>query len=190
MIIFWSLAVSKSFKHCNWQQQHHVRTLILPQRALQPFIYSSSALRNLLLVLFLYCLFVFLSFTADWLCWSHCLAALALIRYKAERAIHFFRAFEHELFFTLDSLYLVLLHNFSQCSDHPVLQSALQPHQQCCSIDQPRLLQDRDDFMPPACHFTLPLTTRRVEVPRLFVNWYVWYSQQAGLGCKFDVFHT
>jgi len=93
--------------------------------------------------------------------------------YKAERVTHFLRAFEHELFFTLDSLYPVLLCNFSQCSDQPVLQSALQPHQQYCSIDQHRLLQDHHDFMPPACHFTLPLTTQRVEVPRLFVNWYL-----------------
>lgn len=95
------------------------------------------------------------------------------LRHKAECTIHFFKAFRHELFFTLDSLCPVLLHNFSQCSDQPVLQSALQPHQQYCSIDQPRLLQDHDGFMPPACHFPLPLTTQRVEVPRLFVSWCV-----------------
>lgn len=102
----------------------------------------------------------------------HCRPALA-ISHKAECTIHIFKAFKHELFFTLESLCPVLLHNFSQSSDQPVLQSALQPHQKYCSIDQPRLLQDHDGFMPPACHFPLPLTTQRVEVPRLFVSWCV-----------------
>lgn len=112
----------------------------------------------------------FSSFAADQLCWSCYLAILVLIKCKAEHVIHFFRALEHELLFTLDSPCPALLHNFSQCGDQPVLQSALQPHQQYCSIDQSSLPQDPDDLMPPACHFALPRTTQRVEIPRLFVN--------------------
>lgn len=100
----------------------------------------------------------------------HCSPALALSRHKAECTTHFFEALEHEPFFTLDSLCPVFLGNFSQHGDQPVLQSALQPPQQCCSIDQPGLLQDPDGFMPPACHFPLPLTTQPVEIPRLFAG--------------------
>lgn len=68
MIIFSSVAVSKSFKHRNWQQQYHMKTLILPQRALQPFIFSLSTLRNLTLMLFLLLLVWFSPF--------HCRLAL------------------------------------------------------------------------------------------------------------------
>lgn len=100
----------------------------------------------------------------------HCSPALALSRHKAESTTHFLEASEPELFFTLDSPCPVLLHNFSQHGDQPVLQSSLQPPQQFCSIDQPGLLQDPDGFMPPACRFPLPLTTQPVEIPRLFVS--------------------
>lgn len=76
-----------------------MKTLILPQRALQPFIFSPSALRNLKLMLFLYCLFVFLPFTADWLCWSHCLAVLGLVKFKADR--HTFSGHSRMNYFSL-----------------------------------------------------------------------------------------